>query len=339
MPVCFICQKESVHEVIHAREMVHGTRESFTYSLCGACGTLALIDPPADLTAYYQNYYSTSALDSGRLNGSSWLSRHFTNHLKRWLLRYSICGDGLLARYIYHRKTVDSLGWGPVFSELRNLGFRVSPRTRFLDVGSGSGGSLNVLAIAGFSNLTGCDPFIDKEINLFPRGKILKVAIDGVKGLFDIVMFHHSLEHIPDPASSLKSASGLLAPGGVIVLRFPNIASVEFLKHKENWWGIHAPRHFFIPSHDAVRIMASYAGLEILKSYCDSRFDHYLYSTEYQLDIHDRHPLSFRADSKGLWTELELENARQKANLFNRKMCGDWIAYILHRPPTGAMAS
>jgi SAM-dependent methyltransferase len=334
MPVCFICKKESLHEVIHAREMVHGTRESFQYSLCGACGTLALMDPPADLTPYYQNYYSTSPLDNDTFNQPSWLSRHFTNRVKRWALRYSIFGSGPLSRYIYHRKTVGSFGWGPIFSKLRRLGFSISRHTRFLDVGSGSGRELRLLAIAGFTNIAGCDPFIDEEVAISPHGKILKVAIDQVQGQFDVVMFHHSFEHILDPASSLKSAETLLAPAGIIILRFPNIASVEFLRHKGNWWGIHAPRHFFIPSQDAIRIMAHQAGLEILEAYCDSRFDHYLYSTEYELDIHDRHPLSFRADSKGLWTDLELENAKQMADLFNSKMCGDWITYILGRCST-----
>jgi SAM-dependent methyltransferase len=334
MPVCFICKRESAQEVFAAREMVHGTRESFQYSLCGACGTLALVDPPADLAPYYRNYYSTGTLGANPFDrGGGWLYRGSANRLKKLLLRHSVFGSGALARYIYRRKTVGLLGWGPIFTELRQLGIPVSQKTSFLDVGCGNGVGLHFLAYAGFTNLTGCDPFIDEEIKISPHGKILKTSIEMVQGRFDVIMFHHCFEHLPDPASALESAVALLAPGGIIIVRIPNIASVEFLKHKGNWWGIHAPRHFFLPSLAAMRLMATGAGIEILDAYCDSRYDHYLYSTEYELDIHDRHPLSFRADSQGLWTRHELKEAQEKAELFNRKMCGDWITYILRLSP------
>jgi 2-polyprenyl-3-methyl-5-hydroxy-6-metoxy-1,4-benzoquinol methylase len=331
MPICYICKKESIHELLTAREMVHGTREPFQYSLCSACGTLALVDCPSDLTPYYQNYYSTSALDVDPFNRSSWLCRLFVNRVKKWALRHSIHGSGSLADHIEHRKTVHVLGWGPIFSKLRQLGIPISLKTSFLDVGCGVGRGLHFLADAGFTNLTGCDPFIDEELTISPHGKILKVALEQIQGRFDVIMYHHSFEHIPDPATSLKSAVARLAPGGIIVLRFPNIASIEFLKHKGNWWGIHAPRHFFIPSQAAMRLMICEADIEILHVYCDSTYDHYLYSTEYELDIHDGHPLSFRADAHGLWTKHELKEAQEKADLFNRKMCGDWITYILRR--------
>jgi SAM-dependent methyltransferase len=331
MTVCFICSKESTPKILNVREMVHGTREIFQYSLCGACGTLALLDPPADLAPYYQNYYSTSTHSNDPFNRPSWMAQHFSNPLKKWALRHSIWGKGALARYIYKRKTVDWFGWGPIFSELRSIGFPISSKTSFLDVGSGSGSGLHFLAYAGFTQLTGCDPFIDEEVTISAHARILKITIDQISDSFDIIMFHHSFEHVPDPAASLKGAMALLAPGGVIVLRFPNIASIEFLKHRENWWGIHAPRHFFIPSRAAMDIMVEEADAEVLHAYCDSRFDHYLYSTEYELDIDDHHPHSFRADSKGLWTDHELREAHFKADLFNRKMCGDWITYILRR--------
>ena len=312
--------------------MVHGTREVFQYALCGGCGSLALVNPPKDLTPYYKDYYSTSAPAQNALNAPSLLSRLFLNRFRAWAMRYSILGSGPLARFIYFRKTVDSLAWGPLFNELQKARVPLSLGTRFLDVGSGGGRALHLLAAAGFTHLTGCDPFIDRDIALEPSGVIHKGALESVNGLFDVIMFHHCFEHVPDPPETLITAASLLAPEGIIVIRFPNIDSVEFEKFKGNWWGIHAPRHFFLPSQTGMQLMAQNAGLEIQFAYCDSTFDHYLYSTEYEMDIHDRHPKSFRADSAGLWTTADLNAARQKAARYNREMRGDWIAYVLRHP-------
>ena len=42
-----------------AREMMLGTRERFELGECEACGTLVLLEPPADLGRYYPaDYYS-----------------------------------------------------------------------------------------------------------------------------------------------------------------------------------------------------------------------------------------------------------------------------------------
>jgi hypothetical protein len=126
MKVCSICNQKSTPEIIHTREMVHGTHEPFEYSLCGSCGTLALVDSPVDLAPYYENYYSLSGVEYDPYNKTSPLSRYFLNHLRRWALRHSIVGRGAVARYIYRRKGGASLDWGPMFSKLRNLGFETT---------------------------------------------------------------------------------------------------------------------------------------------------------------------------------------------------------------------
>jgi 2-polyprenyl-3-methyl-5-hydroxy-6-metoxy-1,4-benzoquinol methylase len=52
---------------------------------------------------------------------------------------------------------------------------------------------------------------------------------------FDVVMFLHVIEHLPDPAATLRDIRALLRPGGVFVVETPRFNSLLFkmLGHRE----------------------------------------------------------------------------------------------------------
>lgn len=52
-------------------------------------------------------------------------------------------------------------------------------------------------------------------------------AYQGVKEAWDCVVLTHVLEHLPDPVGALIKIRGLLRPGGVGVLEFPNIDALD----------------------------------------------------------------------------------------------------------------
>ena len=54
------------------------------------------------------------------------------------------------------------------------------------------------LAEMGFSNVLGADPYIAEDIVRPSGARILKCEADKIEGQFDVVMMHHSLEHIWD---------------------------------------------------------------------------------------------------------------------------------------------
>ena len=57
----------------------------------------------------------------------------------------------------------------------------------------------------------------------YPGGlRALKGSIGACTGEWDIITFHYSFEHLPDPLESLKTAMGLLAGRGTIVVRMPS---------------------------------------------------------------------------------------------------------------------
>src|SRR5262245_37842496 len=52
-------------------------------------------------------------------------------------------------------------------------------------------------------------------------------AYQGVQQAWDCVVLTHVLEHLPDPVGALIKIRGLLKPGGVGVLEFPNIDALD----------------------------------------------------------------------------------------------------------------
>lgn len=72
------------------------------------------------------------------------------------------------------------------------------------------------LRYLGYTGLLGVDPYI--EADLAQNGVIVKrQTLDATTGEWDLIMFHHSLEHMPDQPGTLAAARRLLAPGGTCV--------------------------------------------------------------------------------------------------------------------------
>ena len=61
--------------------------------------------------------------------------------------------------------------------------------------------------------------------------------------VFDLVLFWHVLEHLPDPVRGIQQARRCLRAGGVICISVPNIASRQASIHKPAWFHLDVPRH------------------------------------------------------------------------------------------------
>ena len=101
----------------------------------------------------------------------------------------------------------------------------ISSDDRILDVGCGTGGLLDRLTRIGFNNLVGADPFIEADGRSAEGVPLMKADLRDVDGKFDLIMFNHSLEHVPDPVETLKVAYGKLAAGGMCLARVPTTSS------------------------------------------------------------------------------------------------------------------
>jgi len=127
---------------------------------------------------------------------------------------YAIHGRGFIGRFLYGRHRTNRI--------LRSLSsLQLTQDTSILDIGCGVGTLLYFLRELGFKNLLGIDPFNKKDVE-YPNGvKILKKEISEVDGQWDLIMLHHSFEHLPDPKKTLETVFALLNAGGDCVIRTP----------------------------------------------------------------------------------------------------------------------
>lgn len=79
---------------------------------------------------------------------------------------------------------------------------------------------------------------------------------------FDLVVFSHSLEHIPEPLTALRRACELLAPGGTLVILAPNWRCWQRFVLRSFWFPLDLPRHVNHFSPRALAVVAERLGLE-----------------------------------------------------------------------------
>lgn len=87
-------------------------------------------------------------------------------------------------------------------------------------------------------------------------------AADFPQGAFDVVTLWHNLEHQRYPVDTLGRVAGWLAPGGVVVLRVPNIRSFDAISLRARWHGLSLPYHLVHFTPDILREAFRHAGLK-----------------------------------------------------------------------------
>ena len=246
--------------------MMFGTGETFEYVQCPGCECLQITEVPANLGSHY---------------GSSYYSYHPRSR------PHGLAGRLVRARNRHLLGRFDPLGrwfahWRP-YPALASLGpLHLRGDERILDVGAGGGELLLALQDAGFRNLLGIDPFIPRDLELGNGLVIRNCSIDDVDGSWDVVMFHHSLEHMSDQASAMSAAARLLAPGGCCVVRIPTVSSWAWRHYGVHWAQLDAPRHLWLHSRRSLTLVADGAGLHVDRMECDSTAFQFWASEQYR---------------------------------------------------------
>jgi len=315
---CRICGGSAVDARHAAREMMFGMGTLFHYAECATCGSLSLTDPPESYERHYPDgYYSFS-------NGSQNLSERIRGYLrgKRDRAYFDFESREVLGRLLARRYED-----GPLLSVSK---LRVGWEARILDVGCGSGSLLHRMAAVGFKNLAGVDPFLSNE-HVGKNGVwIRKRRLEELgEEKYDVVMFHHSLEHVAEPTATLRAAARLLAADGICLIRVPVVA-YAWKRYKTNWVQLDPPRHMWLPTERGMRHLVESVGLVVKRITYDSDAFQFWGS-----ELCAR-GLPFAGLTKrnlgNRFRSADVKKFREQAASLNKEGNGDQAAFFLKRP-------
>jgi 2-polyprenyl-3-methyl-5-hydroxy-6-metoxy-1,4-benzoquinol methylase len=327
---CRICSNARNNTTYQAREMMFGFRDRFTYFQCSGCGCLQIAEFPSDMAKYYPaGYYSFVRPEEIPRPRS--VVRRLAGRARN---RYAVLGRGVVGRLLHRfRPNRELRDWiGERFPGEGAKAIGLSAASRILDVGCGSGELLLMLHLAGFDSLLGVDAYIERDV-VYPEGlRVLKRSIHDVAGEWDLVMFHHSFEHLPDPRETLETATRLLAGGGTCLIRLPIVDSYAWEHYGVDWVQLDAPRHFFLHSVESLTLLARHAGLEIERIVHDSTAFQFSGSELYRRDIplQGSTPAAARARARA-FTPEEMAAFQQRARELNTQGRGDQAAFYLRK--------
>lgn len=312
---CKICGNKVDNKIILIKEMFFKlTTEAIPYIVCNKCGTVQIQEIPCNIDSFYpiSQYYSFV------IN-----KKYIKDLIKNYLIKKTFIGRGVIFKILdFYELTF------PAIKSIRKLNLPFN--ARILDVGCGYGFITRSLKNIGFKNISGIDPFIDKDIN--DSIEIRKIDVHNLEDgeIYDLIMFHHSFEHISDPVETLLKAKKHLSENGIILIRMP-IIGYAFEKYRENWYQLDAPRHLFIYSIYGIEELLRRVELKIADKYYDSNSAQFKISGNYLRNISlveqsKRYYMNF---IKSIFS-MSFYKFRREAKILNKNGNGDSIVlYIM----------
>jgi SAM-dependent methyltransferase len=311
---CAICGNHRDNRIHFAREMMFGFRDQFRYLECGSCRCVQLTDLPADLSKYYpKDYYSFAT--SGALKDAikrRWASyAHGERRLSGWLA-LQLLGP-YYAMEAVRRANIPLDAW-------------------VLDVGCGAGHLIRDMKQLGYLHVSGMDPYVGNDIHYSDGVSVLKRGLADMGGEFDVVMLHHSFEHMSQPAHALGEMRRLLRPGGLILIRIPIADSFAWRRYGVNWMHLDAPRHLFLHSPRSMRLLADQCGLQVTQLIFEGNPSQFIGSEQYEQDIPLADPRSVYSGGLRRWAGWwRARRLHARAEDLNRTGQGDWGCFSLQK--------
>jgi SAM-dependent methyltransferase len=296
---CAICDGNdgSTHSL---REMMFGTRHEFEYWECSGCGCIQITSVPERLGDYYPEQYYSFAMD--------------LKPVDRWLYRvYFRYPD--LGGFLRHARR------NPYFADQKFQAVaqaKLKPGARILDVGCGAGQLVTVLRSVGF-DAHGIDAFAKDETEFIRRSRLQQES-----GGWDMIMFHHTLEHIQDNVSELCAAKAKLSPTGTCLVRIP-VAAWAWKHYGKNWVQLDAPRHLMIHTLKSFELAAKQAGFEMANVVFDSTVFQFFGSELYEKGL----ALKGMEPERVGWTKEQSREFSARAEELNRQQLGDQASFYL----------
>ena len=309
---CRICGNGTNNRAFHVREMMFGWKDGFEYFECADCGCVQIAAIPDDLDKYYPTDYY--AFGKPRHTGTPSVS---------WWRK--LRNRALLGQQVPTARAIKALSRAPgYFSWFRGLNLDLD--SRILDVGCGAGSLLLRMRKAGFTRLMGLDPYIEEDIDYGGGLVIRKTEIASLTERFDLVMSHHSFEHMPDPRSSLATLAGLLQPNGALLVRIPVTGGYAARKYRNHWVNLDPPRHLHLHTTRSMAVLAAACGLRIERVFFDSDAQQIIGSELFRLDIPLREASRV---TKSMFSAEELAAINLFVKELNARRDGDCAGFVM----------
>jgi SAM-dependent methyltransferase len=269
-----------------------GTRETFTYSKCEACGCLSLNQQPDNIAEYYPNTYYSLRADCVSVG-------------KRIRSRLYLSPLSFLVNW---RRRTD-------LDVMRAIGLQKG--MKLLDVGCGRGHLIAELRTLGYT-ACGVDPFVSENIYDAFGLRVERKTLADVHDRYDVILFRHSLEHMP--IDSLKIGRDCLKSNGVCVVCIP-LVGWAWERYGVNWAQLDAPRHLFLHTQESFRLLAEKSGFKVERVVFDSSQFQFWASEAYRRNIS-----LAQASRPNIFGMARL---RRRARLLNESERGDSAQFYL----------
>lgn len=223
-PLCPVCLSKKTGPFAKARDLEYLTSEDiFTYYHCDSCGSLFLHPVPSGRLSeiYPPSYYSFH-------EGKTSLIEKVKQALDRRMFAKAL--RGLPGKEL-----------------------------AVLDIGGGTGWLLDLVRASDqrvqFTQVVDMDPQAKRTAEAKGHS-FFKGTIEGFRPTqkFDLVLMINLIEHVKDPVAILQKVERLLKPGGMVLIKTPNIDSLDArLFRNRNWGGYHCPRHWVLFEENSLR--------------------------------------------------------------------------------------
>lgn len=336
---CKICSNEFNNVIHKVPEMMYGTGKIYNYLECSKCGCLQILDPPDEISENYPNdYYSFSKFNNYEDNSKKYLIKKLRG--KFFKLRGKIYLNSnskikfmtgkFFDLFLPKSQPLASLRLPYFFKILDEI--KSNFDDKILDVGCGAGYGLILMHQYGYNNLTGIDPFIKQNIIYNQYVNILKKEFEEIKSLYDIILFQHSFEHIPEPAKIFEHLNLVTDNNSIIIISIPVADSFAWEYYKTNWVQIDAPRHYFIHTKKSIELLAADHGFYISKIKYDSSEFQFWGSEQYKKGISLYNQKSFlNGIDDSIFTQSQIKAYKKQAKELNNNSKGDQAIFYLKK--------